>query len=208
MGSLLKHFSRKSRLKSDNWAGNFGSSLENPIRKRVSVPQSSHVGFLETISLIVHPRHQIDHLNVYPYEDMNGYGRWGMCQWEYILYVIYSYIYKQGWARRGRVGRGNTRIRPRFLKKFPNSSQTRSLKLNPVPWGAGRGGYPKKPALLPFLNPINLVLHQFGGRCTVVVEPLNHSGIRLPGTELLDSICGVYGTIWVMKIIVKLYGNK
>ena len=49
-------------------------------------------------------------------------------------------------------------------------------------------------------NPINLVLHQFGGRCTVAVKPilcwLNHSGIQLPGTEVLDSICGVYGTIW------------
>ena len=46
----------------------------------------------------------------------------------------------------------------------------------------------------------------------ITVEPilcwLNHSGIQLPGTKVLDSICGVYGTIWVMKINVKLYGNN
>ena len=61
-------------------------------------------------------------------------------------------------------------------------------------------------------NPINLALHRFEGICTVTVEPilywLNHSGIQLPGTKVLDSICGVYGTIWVMKINVKLYGNN
>ena len=55
-------------------------------------------------------------------------------------------------------------------------------------------------------------IHQFGGRCTITVEPilcwLNHAVIQLPGTKVLDSICGVYGTIWVMKINVKLYGNN
>ena len=49
------------------------------------------------------------------------------------------------------VGRGNTRTRPEFLKKFPNSSQTSLLKLNPVPLGAGQGRYSKRPAPLSFL---------------------------------------------------------
>ena len=49
------------------------------------------------------------------------------------------------------VGRGNTRTRPEFFKKFPNSYQTSLLKLNPVPLGAGQGRYSKRPAPLPFL---------------------------------------------------------
>ena len=56
-----------------------------------------------------------------------------------------------GGSGQGGVGWGNTRPRPGFFKPFPNPPQTRLIKFNPVPLGAGRGGYPKKPAPLPSL---------------------------------------------------------
>ena len=54
---------------------------------------------------------------------------------------------------RGGAGWGNTRTRPEFKKKISYPLKTRLLNFNPVPLGAGRGGYPKKPAPLPSLNP-------------------------------------------------------
>ena len=49
------------------------------------------------------------------------------------------------------MGQGNTRTCPEPSPSFKKYSQTRLLKLNSVPLGAGRGGYPKKLAPLPSL---------------------------------------------------------
>ena len=52
---------------------------------------------------------------------------------------------------RGGVGQypPPTRTRSGFFKPFPNLSQTRLIKFNPIPLRVGRDGYPKKPAQLP-----------------------------------------------------------
>ena len=41
---------------------------------------------------------------------------------------------------------------PKLALSFKKNFQTRLLKLNPVPLGARRGEYPKKPAPLPSLS--------------------------------------------------------
>ena len=49
------------------------------------------------------------------------------------------------------------RTRPGFKKKISYPLKTRLLNFNPVPLGAGRGGYPKKPAPLPSLPMIQVL---------------------------------------------------
>ena len=54
---------------------------------------------------------------------------------------------------------------PRVLKKIPYPSQTRLIHFYPIPLGAGRGGYPKKPAPLPSL--VGIVQPRAGDISTV-----------------------------------------
>ena len=103
-------------------AGNFGSSLENPIR------------------MLVFRR---------PF-------RW-LCLWGYD-YMLYIHIFIN---RAGRDGTGQysnpPRTRPGFKKKIPkpvpNPSQTRLLKLNPIPLGGRTGTQKNPPHYHPYLRP-------------------------------------------------------
>ena len=92
--------------------------------------------------MTMHPIDQIDHLDDYPYEDMNGYERWGMCQWEYILYVIYSYIYK-----RGEIGQYSNP--PRVFKKILKLVLNPFIKIEPHPIRGEARRVPEKTSLIP-----------------------------------------------------------
>ena len=52
------------------------------------------------------------------------------------------------------MGRGRDGAIPEPAPGLKTKSHTRLLNLNPVPLGAGRGGYLKKPVPLPSLIPI------------------------------------------------------
>ncbi|WVZ11472.1 hypothetical protein V8G54_016002 [Vigna mungo] len=63
LGSLTKHFSKKSFPSSDNSSGIFGNSSPTPIRinnfQILEPLLTSHAGFPVTISTTAHPRAQI-----------------------------------------------------------------------------------------------------------------------------------------------------
>ena len=64
------------------------------------------------------------------------------------------------------AGWGNTRTCPGLKKKIPYPLKTSLLNFNPIPLGAGWGGYPKKPAPLPSLSPHEAHNHHTQPTCS------------------------------------------
>ena len=80
----------------------------------------------------------------------------------FTLLLVY-FICKRGRGGAGRNGGIPKPVPnpPRVLKNIPYPSQTRLIHFYPIPLGAGRGGYPKKPAPLPSLSIWNKTSHSF-----------------------------------------------
>ena len=85
-----------------------------------------------------------------------------MCQWEYILYVIYSYIYKRGEA-------GQYSNPPWVFKKFLKLVLNPFIKIEPHPIRGEARRVPEKARLIPrkknrirFKHPINMFKYRNG----------------------------------------------
>ena len=72
--------------------------------------------------MTVHPKDQINHLDDYPYKDMNGYGRWGMCQFHIFINGVGQYL-------------NPSQVLKKILQLIPNSF----IKIEPRPI-RGRAG--------------------------------------------------------------------